>query len=95
MTTRVPKATCPNCKEQLNSASSLETEEGPSPGDMTMCLYCGHLMIFAPDFSFRALTQDEMHEIAGDPRVIQIMKFRAAFMKERERRNETTPDPRK
>jgi hypothetical protein len=73
------KATdCPNCGKKLDAATCV-TDDGarPSPDDLTICFYCGHLMAFADDLSFRKLTDDEMHEIAGDPVILRIQRHRA------------------
>jgi hypothetical protein len=42
-------------------------------------------MAFNSDFSFRNLTQDEMHEIAGNPSLLNVMKFREEYMKRKEK----------
>jgi hypothetical protein len=76
----VPAAACTNCGRVNNAATVVnEIDAGPSPGDVTVCMYCGHIMAFAKDLSLRDLTTDEMVEVAGDPRVIAIQKARAGL----------------
>jgi hypothetical protein len=33
----------------------------PKPGDISICLYCGHLMAFDEALKFRELSSEEMH----------------------------------
>lgn len=51
----------------------------PSPGDITVCMYCGHLMAFDRKLRFRQLTDAEMIEVAGDERIIAVSKARKAI----------------
>lgn len=74
----VPGGHCLGCGKQLDGASACGGR-GPQPGDTTICIYCGHLMAFADDLTFRALTDAEMIEIAGDPDVLLIQRLRAAI----------------
>jgi hypothetical protein len=73
------KVPCLNCGKGLDSASSVAPQDRPVEGDFTVCLYCGHLMIFTSDLSFRNLTEDEMYEIAGDPTLIGISHIKREF----------------
>ena len=57
----------------------METEGVPEPGDITICIHCGHLMAFADDMTVRPLTDNEMYDIAGDPRLIAFQKARASI----------------
>lgn len=77
--TRHPLSACLDCGEMLDTATELDGEASPSPGDVTICLHCHHLMAYADDLTLRALTDDEMRDIAGDPRVLTAMKVLGAF----------------
>jgi hypothetical protein len=80
MIARVPERHCLSCGKRLNSASVPGSEDPtPEPGNSTICLYCGHLMVFAEDMSLRALTDAEMVELAGDPQVLEVMRFIEAY----------------
>lgn len=79
MTTRTPEVNCLGCGQKVDAATS--TEEGevrPDPGDVTICLRCGHLMAFAEDLTLRELTDAEMHEVAGDERILRAQHARVA-----------------
>lgn len=68
---------CLSCGTHLDACSGIETGGGaPSPGDITICLYCGHLMAFNDELGLRNLTEDEAHEIAGDHRILAVQAAR-------------------
>lgn len=77
MSYKTPLVKCLGCDHAINATTSIhDTEEKPSEGDVTICFYCGHLMAFNPDLSLRGLTQDEMHEVAGNPDILRAQKGR-------------------
>lgn len=78
-TTRHKASPCLACGKKLDASTSTEGDHKPSPGDATVCLECAHLMMYADDMTLRELTDEEMIEIAGDPRILQAMKVVAAF----------------
>lgn len=71
---RIAESECINCHAKLDGATSVGCDESPSPGDFSVCIKCGHLMAFGHDLQFRELTEAEMHQIAGDPRIIAAQK---------------------
>jgi hypothetical protein len=79
--TRTPESICPSCGKIFDAATDIISGEGPSPGDITICLYCGHVMAFNDDMTIRELTSEEMHAVAGDPRVLAIQKARKEALK--------------
>lgn len=71
----VKQSACVNCGKTLDAACEVSEDgkdHGPSPGAITICVYCGHFMAFDDDMSVRELTDEEMLEIGGDRRVIAI-----------------------
>lgn len=75
----LPESHCLNCGKRLNRASSLEATTAPDPGDITICVECGHVMAFAEDLSHRQLTDAEIVEIAGDPDIIATQRMLAEY----------------
>lgn len=75
-TRRTPATTCVGCGREITAATPIDCDEKPKSGDATVCLYCGHLMIYSDDFSLRNPTDEEMREMAGDPRVVGFNKLR-------------------
>lgn len=76
----IPENNCTNCGKRLDAVDNLgEEEEMPEPGNFTVCLGCGHVMVFAEGLSLRDPDDSEIHEIAGNPELLKIMKMSAAF----------------
>jgi hypothetical protein len=73
---KVPMSACLGCGKEVNGASGVDHRGPPTPGHITICLYCGHIMAFAEDMSLRELTGEEMHDIAGDARLIAVQRAR-------------------
>jgi hypothetical protein len=48
----------------------------PRPGNISVCIDCGHIMAFADDLTLRNLTDAEMIEIAGDKRILALQRAR-------------------
>lgn len=67
---------CLNCGVMMDAATNVADNKLPGPGDIAICLYCGHLMAFADNLTYRPLTDAEMFEAAGDPRIIAAQKAR-------------------
>jgi hypothetical protein len=62
-------------------------EAVPSDGDVTVCFDCGHIMVFA-DGRLRNPTDTEMHDIAGDPRIIKLQQARARILERNRKRKQ-------
>jgi hypothetical protein len=73
--TRTPRNYCLDCGKRIDAATAVSEDAVPNSGDISVCFYCGHIMIFAPDMTVRSLTDSEMIEIAGRPDIIQAMKI--------------------
>ena len=82
-TNTLPKCACLACNKVLDRATSVDQDIVPNTGDITICLSCGHLMAFADDLSFRALTCEEMIVTAGDRRILDIQHARGLIPKGR------------
>jgi hypothetical protein len=79
---RVNANKCLNCAKVLDAATCvhadcMHADCMPQPGSITICIYCGHIMAFGTDCSLRQLTDEEVIEIAGDPRILAIQRARA------------------
>src|SRR5262249_26798802 len=79
--------TCLNCGVLLDGASAVEKgeprEHHPKAGDLTICIKCGHLMMYADEGSFRELTDQEVREVAGDERLLLIQRVRRRMHEQR------------
>jgi hypothetical protein len=69
-TTHTTPCVCLACGDKLDAATDVEPDgHGPREGDASMCLTCGHMMIFTADLTMREPTAKEAAELNADPRV--------------------------
>jgi hypothetical protein len=80
-TTDVPESRCPSCGKLCDAATAVEKDNKPSPGDFSVCLDCGHVMIFDHDLRLRELRGEEFHTIAGDKELLLAQQFAALYRK--------------
>jgi hypothetical protein len=73
---------CLCCGTLIDAALGVRPDTTPKPGDVTICIQCGHIMAFGTDYRVRPLTDVEMHAVAGDRNIIlaqrQIAEIRKA-----------------
>jgi Zn ribbon nucleic-acid-binding protein len=79
---RIPLSACPACGHRFDGATCVGADGIPKPGDYTICIKCGHLMAFADDLTLRELTSNEMHDIAGDERVLAVQRVRGMLKRQ-------------
>ena len=83
---RMPDMKCISCGKTLNAASAVDSEGRPSPGDISMCIGCGKIMIYGDDFTMREPTEAEMVEMVMDEemnaRLTQMQRARKALKPE-------------
>jgi hypothetical protein len=82
---RTKTSHCLNCLEPLDAATGILHDHAPTPGAITICFRCGHIMAFDDDLSFRQLTDQEMHDVAGDPRILAVQHARAEVLDDADR----------
>jgi hypothetical protein len=58
------------------ASNAFDDNYEPEPDDITICLYCGHVMAFDKRLKFRELTDDEIKLVADDKRILAIQKAR-------------------
>lgn len=76
-TQQIPEAACIGCGCKTNAATPIGADNAfPQAGDATVCLQCGHIMVYNADLSLRDPIDKEMHAIAGDPRIVSFNKVR-------------------
>jgi hypothetical protein len=71
-----PNVICVHCAHVMTNTSGHEV--GPEPGDMTLCINCGGLNIFASDLSLRKPTKREAREATADD---EVQDIHAAIMR--------------
>jgi hypothetical protein len=67
---------CPYCAHKLDAATAgpANPKAVPSPGDGTICIECGGVLIFAEGLTVRRPTPDELAEILALPRVGEMIQ---------------------
>lgn len=64
---------CLACGAILDASTGVGAEYTPPvEGDVTVCIVCGHLMIFTADGSLRHPTADELAECQEDERIMAV-----------------------
>lgn len=76
MAVRVPENHCLNCKHVITAATSVTgmPDLMPTPGDVSICTYCGDIAVYAQDLTLREPTATEAFEIAGDKELIAAVE---------------------
>jgi hypothetical protein len=67
---------CTNCGKALDRAAGIDNDAQPEPGDASICIECGHLMVWDENLELRDPTDKEIYELAGDPRIIAAQRAR-------------------
>lgn len=70
---------CLSCGAEMTAATNVNGNDMPEVGDATVCLYCGHLMIFALGLALRQPTDQEIVELAGNANLLKAMRVSGAF----------------
>lgn len=75
---RLPPEHCTECNQLLDAASFIGDERvKPRPGDISLCIRCGHMTAFKDDMRRRELSDEEMHEMAGNAALLKLQRARA------------------
>jgi hypothetical protein len=64
--TETPTTHCRNCGEEIGMSTGLKDGVRPTPGSFSLCLYCGHLSVYADDLTLREPTDEEVKAVAGN-----------------------------
>jgi len=79
-TAEVPISNCAGCGKPNDMATATVAGHRPSPGDISICFYCGHISAFDDDLRLRPLTDAEMREVAGNEKLLRVQRARAMAM---------------
>lgn len=63
---------CVECGYDFDAAASIDGDDDarPRPGDLSVCLNCGHPSVFAGDLKKRELTREELANLSAESRRI-------------------------
>jgi hypothetical protein len=73
----IPQCACLDCGKNLDAAMSIFCDARPTGDDITICMYCGHIMVFTNGLVLRNPTREEQIKIAGDKQILAIQRARA------------------
>ena len=59
-------ARCPRCRCELTGATDMVNDSAPSGGDISVCAYCGAIMVFNPDLTLREATHGDIDALSPD-----------------------------
>lgn len=75
MSSKLPNAyaACQCCGKKLDGASSLQDETAvPSPGDFSICLYCGTILEYEEGFFLHVASDESLSRLnSEEPEVYQ------------------------
>jgi hypothetical protein len=55
-------ARCPKCSKPANGASGTD-DRGPAPEDLSVCAYCGAVLVFNLDLTVREATHADIEKL--------------------------------
>lgn len=83
---------CINCGWSLSGTILIDPRQPaaqPSDGDVTVCLYCGHIMCFVicrdRHIMLRNPKDEELYDIAGRQDIVAFQKVRKDFLEDMEK----------
>lgn len=82
-TTKTPPSKCPACGEPTDAATATGRGTRPREGDASMCLSCGHMMIFNADLTMRNPTDEETALLNASESIQWMQAQRRAIMARR------------
>jgi Zn ribbon nucleic-acid-binding protein len=76
---RIPEHKCPQCGYLIDTTVEAYGDIGnlPNPGDVSMCISCGHAMLFNEDLTVREPTEKEALVINLMPEVMEAQLARS------------------
>jgi RNase P subunit RPR2 len=84
---KVKRSKCSNCGLLLDAASAVKEgvmshDVKPKPGDITVCIRCGHIMAFNRQLKLVELSLEQALAVAGDKDILRIQRARRKLEEE-------------
>lgn len=73
---------CLSCSAEMTAATNVSGEGMPEVGDVTVCLYCGHLMEFGIGLVLVQPTDETIVKYAGHQDLLKAMRVVASYRRE-------------
>jgi hypothetical protein len=79
--TRRSSARCPYCSKETDAdAPAPGTDDvAPEPGDVSVCFYCGGIILYVEGGGLRKPTDEERTELLDDPGVVEAVASVLAY----------------
>ena len=61
---RIPASNCPDCGACLNGTQELIGKGSAAPGVISLCFYCGALLLFTETLRIRKMSLDEFKALS-------------------------------
>lgn len=74
-TTRLSGCPCLSCGKILDAATTFTGKAKPRVGDISICMYCGHIAAYGENVQLRPLSDEEMHYVAGNKEVLRYQEI--------------------
>lgn len=75
----LPTIPCPGCAMPNDGQYNPDDPtDVPTDGDLSICLYCGHLAMFTgqdASLGLRPITDEEREMAMTDPTVVQVIRY--------------------
>lgn len=77
----LPISVCPSCGYRMDAATAVDAADParPRPGDYSICLDCGSILVFLADYTHRLMTEEEAANLEDETR-IQFQRIRKALL---------------
>jgi len=82
----VRRSACLCCGKRLDAATGVTGKHKPSAGAATICLDCGHVMVFGEDLRLRNPSEEERADIEKQPAVAEALMAMRMFNEEQRRK---------
>jgi hypothetical protein len=79
----VAEDSCPKCGAHLDAAMPVGKEEDtarPAPGDYSVCITCGALLVFEKNMRVRELSLEEMETMESDTVKMLLLSRAKVFL---------------
>ncbi len=57
---KAAESRCPSCNTVLDESSGISDAKAPREGDVSICIYCGAILVFGPKLVLRPPTAAEL-----------------------------------
>lgn len=74
ITTKIPDTDCPYCGRLINAATGVDVGTTPSPGAVSICFYCGEILVFTDTLSYRKPTPEELIDITTEAPILNRLQ---------------------